>query len=101
MTPLRNAACLSCSDAGLKVFRCPEPARDTWVRVATDLVRRMSKEVEIDVAANAMKFRSVHHSIAFAPNVASRVVLSLVWLDLRRGVGSAYEHGPGYARCLW
>jgi len=50
---------LSMDDQGLKVFRCPEPARDTWVRVATDLVRRMSKEVEIDVAANAMKFRSV------------------------------------------
>ncbi|CAE7456370.1 xpt [Symbiodinium pilosum] len=50
---------LSIDDQGLKVFRCPEPARDTWVRVATDLVHRMSKEVEIDVAANAMKFRSV------------------------------------------
>ncbi|CAK9048429.1 Xanthine phosphoribosyltransferase (XPRTase), partial [Durusdinium trenchii] len=50
---------LSMDDKGLKIFRCPEPHRDTWLRVASDLVRRMSAEVEIDVAANAMKFRSV------------------------------------------
>ncbi|CAL1135488.1 unnamed protein product [Cladocopium goreaui] len=50
---------LSMDDQGLKVFRCPEPQRETWLRVASDLVRRMSAEVEIDVAANAMKFRSV------------------------------------------
>jgi len=50
---------LSMDDQGMKVFRCPEPQRETWLRVAGDLVRRMSAEVEIDVAANAMKFRSV------------------------------------------
>ena len=34
------------SRRGLKVFRCPEPQRETWLRVASDLVRRMSAEVE-------------------------------------------------------
>ena len=31
---------------GMKVFRCPEPQRETWLRVAGDLVRRMSAEVD-------------------------------------------------------
>ncbi|CAJ1353542.1 unnamed protein product, partial [Effrenium voratum] len=50
---------LSMDDTGLKVFRCPEPARETWLRVARELSRRMAAEVEVDAPRNAMKFRSV------------------------------------------
>ena len=67
------------------------------MRVATDLVHRMSKEVEIDVAKNAMKFRSVGSpATCHAGNCCTSHLH-----DHLAGPWSAHEHGPGLARRMW
>jgi len=53
------ARVLSVDDQGLKIFRCPEDPRSEWHRVASGLVRRMGAELQVDVAQNVMKFRSL------------------------------------------
>eukprot|EP00931_Biecheleriopsis_adriatica_P100589 TRINITY_DN75873_c0_g1_i1.p1 TRINITY_DN75873_c0_g1~~TRINITY_DN75873_c0_g1_i1.p1 ORF type:complete len:837 (+),score=166.01 TRINITY_DN75873_c0_g1_i1:57-2567(+) len=50
---------LSVDDRGMKVFRCPEDARSSWLRTAAHLVRRMASEVEVDRSSNTFKLKSV------------------------------------------
>jgi hypothetical protein len=113
------------SRRGLKVFRCPEPQRETWLRVASDLVRRMSAEVETWSVKGTTGSHIIHilslEALDFAckqlpgkktwrKTCSCNLWISLVWIHLHvsfqkplRPVGLVCHlaRGGPFSGCAW